>query len=411
MSILAFLSSSFLKSKTKKFAREVRDALLSLEFYRNKIRENKIPLSRVKEINDLNTLEKFLNEHPIEWVKPDDLVNDTYSSFLSKAPSSERLFPQSSSGYSVVEGRSIGRKKVMFTKRDIKKALEIYKRGMEVLYEKNERPVIGLLGHLNYPSGSGNYPNLGLLLLNFLHNKSIIFYSYGAPLTDEHLIGIARMMEEDKVNGVISTPSIVSRLLDIYKPKENLRFIAMGGFKPPKEVVEKSRETADIVIDGYSVQEVMPLTSIGNGIMSSKWKKLSETEGIVVNGLLCYVRVVDKDGQSVNEGEKGEIRVTTAFEGTSLIDYPTEDETKLLSKNSTYYWRGWKILTPFPLLDYCIKRTGKKDVYRIKEYSVNSTLLESVISDIISYDFHIKIDRREGRIEIFLPNDLKETIR
>ena len=416
-------ASWIVKRKRDVIAKKVRKALLNIPFYREKVKQNSIPLYEVKRINSIEKLDKFLQKYKVCWVKSEDLVGSDFSSHLSLAPKNKRTWMQYSSGFLLTERlrkgekfleavRKFRRKKVAFTDNDLKLVLEeVYVKGLERLFPTSIVPRIAIFSRMYVYGGSGTYPFASLLKLSNKHPLAVL--PYGEPLSREQLCDYVLDSVENCTNGIITTPSI---LRDIGKfmvenglKYENLRYIGMGGFKPTKETVDLGHEIgAQLIIDAYSVQECMPLGCIASGTILSLDKSWEPTEGLMVMGNLCHVRVVDKNGENVDEGEEGEIRITSPFEGTTLIDYAPGDITKLLTSNNTVEFKGWKINLPYPMLSYDIRRNDENINVKIREYPMPLAVIGEILASHCGYDYAIFKPESKDDLILLAPNSIKE---
>jgi phenylacetate-coenzyme A ligase PaaK-like adenylate-forming protein len=416
------IASWYAKRKADEVARRAREALLSIPFYREKIKQNSVDIYDVKQINSIEKLDKFLQKYKIDWVNEKDLINENFSLDLSLVHQEKRIWIQTSSGYSLIERLKSGepffemmkkfkRKKVAFTRNDMDRVIrEIYLPGIKRLFPENITPTIAIFARLLFYGGSGTYP-----LISFtraLDKLPVRVLPYGEPLSQEQIYDYVIDSMENKTNGIITSPSI---LMDIGKfmienglKYENLRYVAVGGFRPTREVIEVGHKIgAEIVIDGYSVQECMPLGGIAAGIISSENEKFEKQDGMLVFGNLCHIRIVDKNGENVSEGEEGFIRVTAPFEGTSLIDYSTGDITKLLSYYSFVNFKGLNIKLPFPQLSYEIRRKDENFI-KIREYPISISHLTEILSSHVGFNFLIYEPPLKDELFILLPDGLSE---
>ena len=128
----------------------------------------------------------------------------------------------------------------------------------------------------------------------------------------------------------------------------------------------------------------------------------------MVMGNLCHVRVVDKNGENVDEGEEGEVRITSPFEGTSLIDYAPGDVTKLLSSNSTVEFKGWKINIPYPLLSWDIRRREENPCVRIREHPLSLNIVSEILSSHLGYNFAILKPTTSDELLLLVPSNIRE---
>jgi phenylacetate-coenzyme A ligase PaaK-like adenylate-forming protein len=421
--MLGKIASWYMRKKQDILAKKVRNAILSIPFYREKIKKNSIDLQEVKRINSLEKLDNFLQKHKIKWLENTDLIGNDFSSHLSLVPKNKRTWIQTSSGYSLVEelrknenfiesAQKIKRKKVAFTERDLNLVIkEVYLQGLKRLVPDNPMPAISIFSRMYIYGGSGTYPFATLVRISQKFPLRVL--PYGEPLSEEQLCNYVLDSIENNTNGIITTPSILSDIgkfmVENKLQYKNLKYIGMGGFKPTKEVINLGHEIgAKLIIDAYSVQECMPLGCIASGVISSEEKNWEADEGLRVMGNLCYVRVVDKNGENVSEGEEGEIRITSPFEGTFLIDYSPGDVTKLLSYHSAVNLNGQKIKLPFPLLSYDIKRKEENEYVKIKEYPISIPILSEILMSYVGYNFAIYKPKSKDELILLIPNNLKE---
>jgi len=416
-------ASWIVKRKRDVIAKKVRRALLNIPFYREKVKQNSIPFYEVKRINSIEKLEKFLQKYKVCWVKSEDLVGSDFSSHLSLASRNKRTWVQYSSGYTLIEKlrcgenfwesvRKFRRKKVAFTDADLKLVLNgVYLNGLRRVFPKNFIPKISIFARMYIFGGSGTYPFASLLML--LKKFPLIVLPYGEPLSREQLYDHVLDSMENDTNGIITAPSILEEIGEFMVENklryENLRYVGMGGLKPTKEIVNLGHEIgAQLIIDAYSVQECMPLGCIASGTISSEDKSWEATEGLMVLGNLCHVRIVDKNGENVDEGEEGEIRITSPFEGTTLIDYAPGDVTSLLHSNNVVEFKGWRINIPYPLLSWDIRRKDENPSVRIREHPMSMNILSEILSSHLGYDFVILKPTTADELLLLIPNNIGE---
>ncbi|MEM5834328.1 MAG: hypothetical protein QXQ69_00585 [Candidatus Aenigmatarchaeota archaeon] len=417
------IASWYVKRKRNEIAKKVRKAMLSIPFYKQQIKKNSIDLHEVREINSIEKLDKFLQKHKINWLESTELMRNDFSSHLSLAPTNKRIWVQVSSGYSLVEKLRSGenflesvqkfkRKKVAFTQKDLELVIkEVYLRGAKRIASNDSIPTISIFSRMYIYGGSGTYPFAALVRVSQKFPLRIL--PYGEPLSQEQLCDYVLDSVENNTNWIITTPSILSDIgrfmVENNLRYRNLRYVGMGGFKPSKEVVNLGHEIgAKIIIDAYSVQECMPLGCIASGTISSEDKNWETNEGLMVMGNLCHVRVVDKNGENVSEGEEGEIRITSPFEGTFLIDYAPGDIGKLLSYTSSVSLDSSRVNLPFPLLSYDIRRKEENEYVKIKEYPVSVGILKEILTSYVDYNFAICKPQTKGELLILIPSNIEE---
>jgi len=410
-------------NKINRIAKKVRNALLSISFYRKKLKENSVNLREVKRINSIEKLDRFLQKYgKVSWVTERDLIGSNFSSHLSLVQKNERIWIQMSSGYSLIEKVKKGedffetvkkfrRKKVAFTESDLQHIIEeVYLRGLRKLYSNFDGvPTISIFGRLVVYGGSGTYPFASLVKL--MDKFPVRILPYSEPFSEEQTYEFLLDSIENGTNGIIATPSVIGKMGKLAMEKgliyPCLTYVGIGGFKPSKKVVELAHHMgAKLVINGYSVQECMPLGCVASGVMSSEDKQWETSPGLMVLGNLCYVRIVDKNGENVSEGEEGEIRITSPFEGTFLLDYAPGDVTTLVSLMSSIEWKRWRLRIPFPILSYDIVRRDEKQFVKVSEFFVSLSNLCEVLSAHVGYEFLIYNSRLRQKLMIFIPKDV-----
>ncbi|MFH8086583.1 MAG: hypothetical protein QW609_02060, partial [Candidatus Aenigmatarchaeota archaeon] len=417
------IASWYSERKRNIIAKKVREAILSIPFYRQKVKENSIELHEIKKIDSVERLDKFLQTHKINWVEPTDLIGNGFSSHLSIAPKNKRTWIQTSSGYSLVEKlrnnenflesvQKFKRKKVAFTEKDLESVIkEIYLPGLKKLFPNSSVPTISIFSRIYVWGGSGMYPFAALGRISRSFPLRVL--PYGEPLSQEQLCEYVLDSMENNTNGILTIPSILEDIGKFMTERglkyRDLKYIGMGGFKPTKEVINLGHEIgAKIIIDAYSVQECMPLGCIASGTISSEDKNWETSEGLMVMGNLCHVRVVDKNGENVSEGEEGEIRITSPFEGTFLIDYAPGDIGKLLSYTSSVSLDRLRLNLPFPLLSYDIRRKEENEYIKIKGYQVSKHILKEILMSHMGYNFAIYTPELAEEVVVLLPKNIEE---
>ncbi len=412
-----------IRKKTNEVAKQAREALLSIPFYQKKLKHYNVPKKEVRKIRDIETLSEFLDKYSyVPWVSENDLMNYDFSAKLSRVPLEKRTWLQATSGYFLAEKISspylkdsteeilkiISRKKVAFTKKDVKKVVNTVIKSRLKELTGTSTPTLAIIARFGDLCGSGTYPLL-TLAGNFLKYNPKVLY-YGEPKNSNQLLQWAYELYKINPEGILTTPIMIEKL---YKTLEenlsftsfsNLKFISLGAMRPLKSSLDASCKIgAKIIINGYGLQEVAPLGIVAQGILFSSIKKIPPTDGLITLGSLYFVRIVDKEGKTVNPGEKGTIRITSPFEGTTLIDYDTKDIGKLVALNSliTYHNKNFKV--PWPLLDINITRSIEHSI-DVVEHRVDTVLLEELCSSVDGYSFLVGSDIKN--LYIFFKDDV-----
>ncbi|MEM5793672.1 MAG: hypothetical protein QXS48_04665 [Candidatus Aenigmatarchaeota archaeon] len=413
----------YVKIKQNSIAKKVRDAMLSIPFYREKLRENSIEFSEVRRINSIEKLDNFLQKYKVNWVEGTDLMGNDFSSHLSLVPQNKRTWVQVSSGYSLVERLRSGesfletikkfkRKKIAYTQKDVNTVIkELYLRGLRRFFANISTPSVAIFSRMYIYGGSGTYPFASLMRVS--QKIPLRVLPYGEPLSHEQLCDYVLDSIENDANGVLITPSILrdigTFMVENKLRYKNLMFIGTGGFKPSKEVIDLGHEIgAKIVIDAYGAQECMPLGCVAYGIISSVDRNWEASDSLMVMGNLCHIRVVDEKGENVSEGEEGEIKITSPFEGTCLIDYAPGDVTRLVSYSTTITLNNQKITLPFPSLSIDIRRKHESGYVKIKEYPVSVDILKEILTSYAGYNFAICKPQTKEELLILIPSSMEE---
>lgn len=416
----------FAARSANKVARRVRKALMQIPFYRQKLQDNKIPISEVRGIDSVAKLERFLNKYRgVKWVSDEDLINNDFSLKLSLVPQSERIWVQSSSGYEAssqalkfgLKGNEqflmnfIAKKKVAFTRNDLKMVIDIvYKRGLEDLVAHFASPTIALFGTMGVMHGSGTFPLIGISGgYADIRVKTLYF---GIPLNELQTLQWVSEAKSSGVCGIISNVRSLDLITDVALSKgvnfENLFFVAVGGDPVPEPLIKRCHEIgAKIVVVGYSVQEVVPLGAIARGVVSSVLKEFPVTSGLVILGNLCFVRITDKEGFSVNAGEKGIIKITAPFEGATLIDYNTHDIGRFIDIQANLLYRGRQFLAPYPILGLDIRREAEHTL-RVVGNNIPTYVLYNLCYEVLNHDFLLGTDSQ--KLYVFLTNNTPKDI-
>ncbi|MEM5813266.1 MAG: AMP-binding protein [Candidatus Aenigmatarchaeota archaeon] len=422
----------YIERERNKIAKRARNAILQIPFYREKLKENDIDIWEVKQINTIEKLDRFLEKYgSVISPKPNDLMGKNFSQHLSMVDPKYRIWVQSSSGYTSIEkirGRYdlkefpkiFKRKTVAYTARDIEEFFnKILYPSIKTVFKDIETPTIADLAHLyGMPSGSGLYPAVSIPAFSLKRGIPIRLLCYGEPIGGRLADYVIETI--DKVDAIQTTPAILHDIAK-FMTENGLRYnklelISVGGYKPSKKSVEEAHSIgARIFANLYGAQEVCPFAFIANGVMSSENRRIPPTDGLVVRETFVHVRVVDKYGNNVSEGEEGEIRVTAPFEGTALIDYPVGDITKLISYETETIYNSIEMKIPFPTLSYDIRRKSDERTVKVREYSFNLDIAEEILRHYFGYDYCIVIpevaenhDNKNDRIIVLLPDNVND---
>lgn len=412
---------AIIDKKTNEVAKRTREAFFSIPFYSEKLKQYGIPKKEIRKIRDIKSLNQFLDKYSnAVWISEEDLVSYDFSAKLSRVPPEKRTWLQATSGYFLAEKisnlnftspsemlKALSRKKVAFTKKDVEKVIDtVFKPGLKELIDVSV-PTLAIIARFGDLCGSGTYPLLALGG-NFLKTNPKILY-FGEPTNSNQLLQWAYELYRINPHGILSTPIMIEKLSkaideSFSSPRfSNLKFVSLGAMRPLKSSIDAACNLgAEVVVDGYGLQEVAPLGVIAKGIVFSSNKKVPPTDGLIGLGTLHFIRVVDKEGKSVNPGEEGTIKVTSPFDGTTLIDYDTKDMGKLLANESCIIYRSKNFKVPWPLLDFKISRKIEYSI-DVVEHRVSTTLLEELCSTVSGYSFLVGSDI--NHLYIFFPDD------
>jgi phenylacetate-coenzyme A ligase PaaK-like adenylate-forming protein len=427
----------FAKRAADKVAKRTKKAFLKIPFYRRKLRENNIPFNVVRSITSFVKLENFLNKYRnVEWISEDEMIkmSDDYCLPLSFVAPEERCWVQASSGYTLSEKMvlnsekdlHITRKRVAYTKKDLETASKIFEGLVEILPNGSSLAIFGRLGDL---CGSGTYPFLAISG-NYTKLKVKTLY-FGIPQNEDEAYQWLRECESLRISGMIGIPSTLERLTSVAKFHNlhftNLKLVGTGGHKLSKKLVEQLCQFgAKVITIGYGAQEIAPLANVAFGNVYSEISSFPPMGGMGVLGTLYYLRITDKNGETVSDGENGFIRVTSPFDGTTLIDYNTNDLGKIIERKYAVWWKGKSVTLPFPLLDYDINRS-QENALRVLERNVYTKDITELCCSFVGYRFLIgvknnnllyiyvddpdKVENLRERLANFLPSDILKNTR
>ena len=405
----------FIRRYVNQIAKNVRKAFREIPFYRRKLKKFGIPESEVDKISSVEELDKFLSKYPYPYVTSEDLINKDYSLNLSFVPQEKRIWIQTSSGYEglvdFIKGIELKRKSVAYTREDLKKVSElIYQRGLMELPLPEKPANIGIFARLGDMCGSGAYPFIGISG-NYAKIPARTLY-FGYPSNDLQLFQWMLEAKNLGIDGIITVPSVIDRMVKIAEEKRfkfsSFTFLAYGGDRLLPSFFSKVHQLgAEAIISGYSVQEAFPLGGIGWGVVSSESSKIEETDGIIITPGLCRVRITDEKGENVSIGERGYVKITSVFEGTSLIDYFPGDVAKLIDNEAEINWKGRKIKIPSPVIDFDISRAKEYSI-RIQERTIPTNVLVDVCGEVSGYNF--LIFHNTNQISIVFPFSVRKKI-
>jgi len=176
---------------------------------------------------------------------------------------------------------------------------------------------------------------------------------------------------------------------------------------------EKLRENS---IDLHEVRRIDTIGKLDAFLQKCKVNWV-EGEDLIKGDFSSHLSLVPKNKRTwvqyssgymlVERLRKGEIRITSPFEGTTLIDYAPGDVTKLLSYNSTIEFRGWRINLPYALLSYDIRRSHESSYVKIREYPMSLPILNEILASHCSYDDAIFKSRLKDELVILVPENIK----
>jgi phenylacetate-coenzyme A ligase PaaK-like adenylate-forming protein len=406
----------FIKKIGDKVAKKTKNNLLEIPFYRKRLKENNIHLGEVRNITSLEKLETFLNKHKIEWVTEEEMLemSKDYCLSLSIVPQNKRSWIQASSGYTLAtklltntSDVILTRKRVAYTKKDLKEACKIYE-SLKNLLENDISLTIAIFGRLGDLCGSGTYPFLAIS--GGYSNVNVKTLYYGLPKNETELLQWLKECKELNISGIIGIPSTLEKLTKISKACDlyfkNLKLVGTGGDRLHKTLIEELYDIgAKIITIGYGAQEVTPLSTVAIGTIFSTILKFPATEGLGVIGNLNYVRITDKNGESVELEEEGHIRVTSPFEGTTLVDYDTKDVGKFINDHFFVRHGNKELKIPFPSLSYEISRLNEHSL-RVRERNVYVKDLREIGYLSVGYEFIIGTE--DNKLHIFITKPEKE---
>lgn len=408
------INEFILKKLRNRVAKKAKHNMLNLSFYKRKLRANNIPLNTVRNITSLEKLEKFLDKYKIEWVTEKELIemSDTYSLPLSLVSQEERTWIQASSGYTfsaklLLENEKnipITRKRVAYTRKDLKSACKVYE-GLEELLKGDLYRSVAIFGRLGDLCGSGTYPFLALSG-NYIKLKVKTLY-FGIPRSDSETLQWLKECRELNITGMIGIPSTLKKIVNVARSNDiffdNLKLVGTGGDSLPRKLIEELYEIgAQLITIGWGAQEIAPLSTVAIGNVFSVNPSFPSTEGMGILGTLYFVRITDKNGESIDEEEEGYIRITSPFQGTTLIDYNTEDIGKFIADSYIVCHKNKNIKVPFPLLDYNISRS-KEHSFRILEKNVYIKDLREICYSCVGYEYLLGI--KDNFLHIYIGNN------
>ena len=366
-------------------------------FYRALFKKNKISFSEIKTTDDLKKLplttkediaptakqpKKFLDfvlQPNKSLIKKHAAINKKIRIILNK---SHLYYEYKPMHIHFTTGRAAIATPVFYTAYDLQKLEESGKRMFDMLHISKNEIIINAFPYAPHLAfWQTFYAVKGANLLS-LHSGG------GKILGTERII---KAVESMKATSLAGMPGYLYHLVRTAKEKKanfsSLSLVVFGGERVASGLRGKIRN--GLASMGSKNTRVLSTYAFTEGKVA--WLECREESGYHLYPDLEFIEVVDKNGERVNEGEKGEIVYTSLdWRGSVFLRYKTSDITK-----GIYYEKCHHCNRTLPRIDAEIERSSEYKDFRltkIKGSFVNLNAFFSIMShkDIEEWQIEIK---------------------
>ena len=335
--------------------------------YKELFKKNKIGFSDIKTTNDLKKL-PFTTKEDIAPTKdnpkkfldfvlqPNEKLVRQYSSLNKKI----KLILNKDSAYHEYKpvhihfttGRSALSVPVLYTQYDLLKLEESGRRMFDILAASSQDIVVNAFPyapHLAFWQTFYAAKSAGLLSLNT---------GGGKIMGTEKIIKSIKSMKATILAGM---PGYLYHLIRAAKDEKadfsSLSLVVFGGERIPEGLREKIKGCLKRL--GSKNPRVLSTYAFTEG--KAAWLECKEGYGYHLYPDLEFIEVVDKNGEVVNEGERGEIVYTSLdWRGSVFLRYKTGDITK-----GIYYEKCPHCQRTLPRIDASIERSSEYKEFRL----------------------------------------------
>ena len=399
---LQYLKPEKIKQFQNKLLRKfVREQLPYHPFYRDLFKKNKISFSDIKTTDDLKKLPFTTKEDvaPTEKqpkkfqdfiLQPNKELIKQYATLNKKI---KIIFDKSHLYYEYkpvhihfTTGRTANATPVLYTAYDLQKLEESGKRMFGVLNVSNNELVINAFPYSPHLAFWQTFYAIKAINLLSLHTGG------GKILGTDRII---KAIESMKATALVGMPGYLYHLIRTAKEHKsnfsNLNLIIFGGERVPPGLREKIKELLASI--GSKNSRVLSTYAFTEG--KAGWVECKEESGYHLYPDFEFIEIVDKNGERVDKGEKGEIVYTSLdWRGSVFLRYKTGDITKGLHYEKCSCGRT------LPRIDGVIERSSEYKEFRLTKIKGSFVNLNALFPIMMSHK-----DIEEWQIEIRKKNN------
>ena len=399
---LQYLKPSKIKQLQDKLLKKfVREQIPYHSFYRNVFTKNKINFSDIKTTNDLKKLpfttkediaptakqpKKFLDfvlQPNKELIKKYGTINTKIKAILNK---NQLFYEYKPVHIHFTTGRTANATPVLYTSYDLQNLEECGKRMFDILDVSNNEIVVNVFPYA---------PHLAFW--------QTFYAAKGANLLSLHTGGgkilgtdkIINSIESMKATCLAGMPGYLYHLIRTAKEQKrnfsSLSSIVFGGERVPIGLRDKIREFL------ISMESKNPRVLSTYAFTEGKcaWVECKEGSGYHLYPDVEFIELVDKNGERVNEGEKGEIVYTSLnWRGSVFLRYKTGDITKSL------FYEKCSCGRTLPRIDPAIERSSEYKEFKLTKIKGSFVNLNAFFPIMMSHK-----DIEEWQVEIRKKNN------
>ncbi len=363
---LQYLNPVKIKQLQNKLLRSfVKSQIPYHPYYKELFKKNKIKFDGIKTADDLKKLPFTTKEdiapakeHPKKFLdfvlQPNEKLIKQYAPLNKKI----KIILNKDSAYHEYKpfhihfttGRSALSIPVLYTQYDLSKLEESGRRMFDILAASNHDIVVNAFPYA---------PHLAFWQ-TFYASKAVNLLSLntggGKIMGTEKIIKSIKSMKATILAGM---PGYLYHLIRTAKEKKadfsNLSLVIFGGERVPAGLREKIRK--DLALIGSKNARILSTYAFTEG--KSAWVECKEESGYHLYPDFEFIEIVDKNGERVNEGEKGEIVYTSLdWRGSVFLRYKTGDISKL-------HYGKCSCGRTLPRIDSAIERISEYKEFRL----------------------------------------------
>ncbi len=354
------------QSQNKLLRNFIRNQIPYHPFYHNIFKKNKLNFSDIKTTDDLKKLpfttkedvaptqkepkkfQDFILQPNKELIKQYATLNKKIKIIFDK---SHLYFEYKPVHIHFTTGRTANATPVLYTAYDLQKLEESGKRMMNILNVSNNEIVINAFPYAPHLAFWQTFYAIKCINLLSLHSGG------GKILGTDKII---KAIESMKATALVGMPGYLYHLIRTAKEQKsnfsNLNLIIFGGERVPSGLREKIKEL--LASMGSKNSRVLSTYAFTEG--KCAWVECNEESGYHLYPDFEFIEIVDKNGERVNEGEKGEIVYTSLdWRGSVFLRYKTGDITKGL------YYMKCSCGRTLPRIDAEIERSSEYKEFRL----------------------------------------------